>query len=145
MHAQAPVPRAEVSVVAAARAAGVAEHQDALLVVLERLRLGKIGRPCPALDSKAPVAGAVHLGDDAPRPSRDLGDLFAAEMLHDLVEGARHRVQRCQVLDQPVAPLHRLAALHGLAVAEHRARGQVAVAVGVLLEELRGERMRKVQ
>ena len=74
----------------------------------------------------------------------DLGHLLAAEVLHDLVERARHRVQRRQVLDQPVAPLHGLAALHGLAVAQHRARGQVAVAVGVLLEQLRREGMRKV-
>ena len=144
VHAQALVPRAEVGVVAAPGAAGVAEHQDALLVVLERLRLGEVGRPRPALDGKAPVAGAVHLGDDAPGPAGDLGHAIRAEVLHDLVERTRHRVQRRQVLDQPVAPLHRLAALHGLAVAEHRARGQVAVAVGVLLEQLRREGVRKV-
>ena len=62
--------------VAAPGAAGVAEHQDALLVVLERLRLGEVGRPGPALDGEAPVAGAIHLGDDAPRPSGDLGHLL---------------------------------------------------------------------
>ena len=49
------------------------------------------------------------------------------------------------MLDQPVAPLHGLAALHGLPVPEHRARGQVAVAVGVLLEQLRRERVSEIR
>jgi hypothetical protein len=62
-------------------------------------------------------------------------------VLHDLVERTRHRVEGSQVLDQPVAPLHRFAALHRLSVAEHRAGREVAVAVGVLLEELCRKRM----
>jgi hypothetical protein len=100
VHAQAPVPRAEIGVIATPGAAGVAEHQDALLVVLERLGLGEVGRPGPALDGKAPVAGSIHLGDDAARPAGDLGHLVGAEVLQDLIERARNRVQRGQVLDQ---------------------------------------------
>jgi hypothetical protein len=65
VHAQTLVPRSEIGVVAAPRAAGVAEHQDVLLVVLEGLRLGEVGRPGPALDGKTPVAGPIDLGDDA--------------------------------------------------------------------------------
>ena len=94
---------------------------------------------------ETPVAGTIRLGDDAPRASRDLGHPVCAEVLHDLVERPRHRVQRRQVLDQPVAPLHGLAALHGLPVPEHRARGQAAVAVGVLLEQLRRERVSEIR
>jgi hypothetical protein len=48
------------------------------------------------------------------------------------------------MLDQAVAAFHGRAALHGYAVVEHGTRGEVAVAVGVLLEQLRREGMRKV-
>src|SRR3546814_11288147 len=49
MDAQTAIPRTEIGMVAAARAAGVAEHEDALLVVHEGLSLGEVGRAGPAL------------------------------------------------------------------------------------------------
>jgi hypothetical protein len=67
------------------------------------------------------VAIATSLADDAPRPSRDLGDLVAAEVLNDLIERARHGVERRELLDEAIAALDGLTALNGLAVAEHRA------------------------
>ena len=52
--------------------------------------------------------------------------------------------KRGELLDQPVAALDGLAALHRLAVAVDRPRGQVAVAVGEGLEELRREAVRQI-
>ena len=65
MHPQPLIAGTEVGVITAPRPAGVAEHEDALVVVLERLRLGEIGRPGPTLHGEAPVAGTIHLGDNA--------------------------------------------------------------------------------
>jgi hypothetical protein len=80
----------------------------------------------------------------APRGSRTTMSPYAAAAQVGLESEAVVSIQRCQMLDQPVAPLHRLAALHGLAVVEHRARGQVAVAVSVLREELGWERVGEI-
>ena len=49
----AAVPGREFGVIAAPRAAGVREHQDALLVVHEGLRLGEVGRAGAVLDDQA--------------------------------------------------------------------------------------------
>ncbi len=70
--------------------------------------------------------------------------MVGAEALHDLVERALHRGKRGEPLDQPVAALDGVAALHGLAVAIDRPRGQVALAIGERLEELRREAVRQV-
>ena len=51
MHAQPPVPGAEIGVIGAAGAARVREDEDALLVVHEGLRLGEIGGAGAVLDA----------------------------------------------------------------------------------------------
>jgi len=50
VHAQPLVPGGEVGVVAAPGAAGVGEHQDALLVIHEGLRLREISGSSTSLD-----------------------------------------------------------------------------------------------
>ena len=70
--------------------------------------------------------------------------MLGAEALHDLVERALHRRQRGEVLDHAVAALDGLAALHRLAVAKDRPRGEIALAVGERLEELRREAMSEI-
>ena len=55
---QAAVLRREIGVVAASGAAGIGEHEDALLVVHEGLRLGEIGRAGAGLD-REPVETAL--------------------------------------------------------------------------------------
>ena len=104
-------------------AAGVGEDQDALLVVHEGLRLGEVGRAGAVLDAE-PLA----LAHDPPRTAGDLRDHVGAEALHDLVERALHRRQRRELLDQPVAAFDGVAALHRLAVAIDRPRGEIALA-----------------
>ncbi len=139
MDAQALVLHAQIGVVGPSGAAGVREHQNALLVVHEGLGFGEIGGTGTVLD-REPVA----LPHDAARAAGDLGDLIGAEALHDLVERARHRRQCRQPLDHAVAALHRVAALHGLAVAEHRTGGEIALLVGERLVELCREGMREI-
>src|SRR3546814_1537038 len=97
--------------VAAAGAAGVAEHKDALLVVHEGLRLGKVGRTGPALDAQTITPVITSDTHDAPRAAGDLGDHVRAEALDDLVERTLHRRKRRELLDPAVAPLDVVAAL----------------------------------
>ena len=125
--------------IGAAGASGVGEHQDPLAVVHERLRFGQVGRPRTVLDAEP-----VPLAHDPPRPAGDLGDQVGAETLHDLVERALHGGQRGQPLDQSVAALDGIPALHGLAIAVDRSRGEIALAVREGLEELGREAMRQV-
>ncbi len=139
VDAQPLVPGAKVGVVGAAGAAGIAEHQDALVVIHEGLRLGEIGRARTVLDAEP-----LTLAHDPPRSARHLGDHVGAEALHDLVERPLDRSERGQPLDQAVAALDGIAALHGLAVAIDRPRGEVAVAIGEGLEELCREAVRQV-
>jgi hypothetical protein len=139
MHPQPPVLGPEIGMVGAPGAARVREHQDALLVLHERLGLGEIGGDGAALDRKA-----VALAHDAPRASGNLRHLVCAEALHDLVERALHRRQRRELLDQAVAAFNGLTALHRLAVAHDRPRGQIAVIVRERLEQLGREGMREI-
>ena len=52
--------------------------------------------------------------------------------------------ERCELLDQAVAPFDGLAALHRLAVAKDRPRREIALAVGERLEELGREAVREI-
>ena len=144
MHAQAAVLGRQFRMVGAPGAAGVREHENALGVVHERLRLGEIGRTGAVLDSEAIDAVRAGLADDPARAARHLGHQVGAEALNDLVERAMDRRQRRQLLDQAVAAGDRLAALHGLAVAIDRARGEIALAVGEGLVELGREAVRQI-
>ena len=75
--------------VAAAGAAGIGEHQDALVVILKACvsaRLAEAGRV--STQSRSPVRAALF--HDPARPAGDLGHLLGAEALHDLVERAVH-------------------------------------------------------
>ncbi len=112
--------------VAAASTASVAEDEDALLVVHERLRLGVIGGTGAVLDAE-PVA----FPHDPPRAASDLRDHVCAEAVHDLVERALHRRQCRQMLDHTVAALDGVPALHRLPVAKDWPRREVALAVPV--------------
>jgi hypothetical protein len=115
-------------VVTAAGSACIREDQDAFLVVHERLRLGEIGCCCAVLDHEpvADVTGA-RLADDAARAASHLRDEIAPEILDDLVERARNRRQAGQLFDQCGAACNRLTTFDGLAVAEHRTRGQITL------------------
>src|SRR3546814_799305 len=99
MDAQTAIPRTEIGMVAAARAAGVAEHEDALLVVHEGLRLGEIGRAGPALDAQTITPVIASDTHDAPRAAGDLGDHVGAEPLHALIERALHRRKGPELCD----------------------------------------------
>ena len=94
MDAQALVPDSEVRVIAPARAAGVGEDEDALVVVHERGCFDEVGRRRAVLHGE-PLALAHH----APRASCHLGDHIGAEALDDLVERARDRRQQCEAFD----------------------------------------------
>ena len=144
VHPQPLVLRRKVGMVAAPGAAGVREHQNALHVVHESLRLGQIGRSGAGFDRKAVDPVGAALAHDAARPAGDLRHHVGAESLHDLVERALHGGERGQMLDHAVAPFHRLAALHRLAVAQDRPRRQIAVLVGERLEQLGREAVCKV-
>src|SRR3546814_20853698 len=104
MDAQTAIPRTEIGMVAAARAAGVAEHEDALLVVHEGLRLGEVGRAGPALDAQTITPVIASDPHDAPRAAGDLGDHVGAEPFHDLIERALPRRKCRALLDPSVAP-----------------------------------------
>ena len=65
-------------------------------------------------------------------------------MLHYLVERAGNGWQAGELLDHLVAPGHSLAAFDRLAVAENRARRQIALAIGEGFVELHRERMGEV-
>ena len=97
--------------VGTAGTAGIAEHQDALRVVHEGLRLREIGGGRPVLDAE-PVA----LPNDPSGSAGHLGDQVGTETLHDLVERTLHGGERGQPLDQAITPVDGVAALHGLAV-----------------------------
>ena len=71
--------------IAAASAAGVAKHENALQVVHERSRLGKVGGWRAVFDGEA-----FAFADDAPGAARHLGDHICAEALYDLVERPRN-------------------------------------------------------
>ena len=140
MDAPALVPAAKIGVIAAPGAAGVGEHQDALLVIHESGGLGKIRRGGAGLDAKTIMAL-----DDAPRTPGDLGDEIGAEAVQDLVERALHRRQCCQMLDHPVAAFDRLARNHRIAVGiVGRPRENVALVVAVELEQLGRERVAQI-
>src|SRR5260370_41022055 len=61
-----------------------------------------------------------------------------------MVEGARHRRQRGELLDEGVAAGDSLAALDRLAVARDGPRGEIAFGVGERLVELDREGMREI-
>ena len=116
VDAQPTVSGGHFGVVAAAGPARVGEDEDSLHVVHEGGGFGKIGRSGATLDDE-PVAFA----HDTTRTAGDLGDDVRAEALDDLVECARNRRQRCEMLNQAVAASDGFAALDGLAVAIDRA------------------------
>ena len=89
VNPQPAIPRRQFGVVAPARAAGIAEDEDALGVIHESSGLGEIGRRGAGLDHQ-PIA----LANDAARAAGNLGDHVRAEALDDLVERARHGRQR---------------------------------------------------
>ena len=144
MDAQAAVLRRQLGMIGAAGAAGVREHEDALGVIHERLRLGEIGGRRAIFDDEAIDAVRSGLADDTSRAARHLGHHVRAKALDDLVERAMHGRQGRQSLDQPIAARDRLAAQHGLAVAKDGTRRQIAFAVGEWLIELGREAVGEV-
>ena len=144
MDAKPLIPDAEIRMVGAAGAAGVGEHQDALVVILEGLRLGEVGRSGAVLHGQAVDAVAAELAQDAARAAGDFGDLVGAEAVQDLVEGGRDGRQRGEMLHERVAPFDGLAAHDRIAVAEDRARGEIALFVGIFLEQLHREGVHEV-
>ena len=139
VDAQASIPRRQLGVVAASRAARFRENEDALGVIHEGGRLREVGRAGTVLDHQ-PIA----LADDAARASGHLGHHVGAKALDDLVEGAGDRRERGKLLDQAIAAGEGLAALDGLAVAIDRPGGEIALAIGEGLVELHREGMGKI-
>ena len=99
------------------------EDEDALDVIHEGSGLGEIGRAGAVLDHQ-PIA----LANDAARAAGHLGDHVRAEALNDLVERARHRRQRGELLDQTVAARDGFTALDRLAVAIDGPGTEIALA-----------------
>ena len=141
MHPEALVLGPQIGMIAAPGAPGIGEDQDALSVIHEGLRLAEVGGGGAVLDLEPPFA-RFH---DAPLAPRDLGHRVPAEMPEDLVERTLHRGEGTQMLDELIpAPLS-LAAGNRVAIRiESGARAQIAILVGVGLEELRRERMHQV-
>src|SRR3546814_4210876 len=122
--------------IAPARATRVGEHEDALVIVLKSSGLRQVGAARAIFHTQTPFAVRADAGDDAAGPSGDFGDLLGAEPLDDLIEGALHRGQCAEMLDETIAAFDRIAALHGLAIPHHRPRAQVTLAIGIGFEEL---------
>ena len=139
MNPQAAIPCRQLGMVAPARAARVGEHEDALDVIHERRGLGEVGRAGTGFDQQ-PIA----LADDAARAAGHFGDHVGTEALDDLVQRARHRRQRGELLDQAVAARDGLPALDRLAVAIDRPGTEVALRVGEGLVELDREGMGEI-
>ncbi len=144
MDAQAAVLDRQFGVIGPPGAASVREDEDALGVVHEGLRLGKIGRSRAVLDGEAIDAVRSGLADDSARAARHLGHQLRAEALDDLIERAMHRRQRSELLDQAITAGNGLAALDGLAITVDWPRGEIALAVGEWLVELGREAVRQV-
>src|SRR5215471_11676982 len=101
--------------VAPAGAAGVGEHEDPLGVIHERRGLGEVRRRSTVLDDEAAAPA-----DDTAGTAGDLSDHIGTKSLDDLIQGARHRRQRCQLLDEAVASRDGFTALDWLAIAIRR-------------------------
>ena len=82
--------------VAAPRATGIGEDQDALRIIHEGLGFAEVRGGGTVLDLELPLA-RFH---DAPLASGDLRDHIPAEMPKDLIERALHRGQRPKMLDK---------------------------------------------
>ncbi len=74
----------KIGVIAAPRAAGIREDQDALLVIHEGGGFREVGRP-PGFRRRG-ARRTLALPHDAARPARDLGHEVGAEALDDLVK-----------------------------------------------------------
>ena len=141
MHPEALVLGPQIGVVAAPGAPGIGKNQDALGIIHEGLGFAEVGGGGAVLDLKPPFA-RLH---DAPLASGDLGDRIPAEMPEDLVERALHRGEGPKMLDKIIPSPLRLTADNRIAVAiEGRAGAQIAILVGVGLEELRREAVHQV-
>src|SRR6516225_5855285 len=97
--------------VAPAGAAGVGEHEDPLGVIHERRGLGEVRRRGTVLDDEA-----AALADDTAGAAGDLSDYIGTKPLDDLIQCARHRRQRCELLDETVASCDGFPAFNRLAV-----------------------------
>ena len=103
------------------------------------MRLGEIGRGGAVLHGEAIDSAGAGLADNPARTSRHLRHDIGAETLDDLIERAGDRRQRSEPFDQTVTAGDGVAALDRLAVAKHRPRRQIALAVGEGLVELHRE------
>ncbi|CDN96332.1 hypothetical protein BN949_05509 [Agrobacterium tumefaciens] len=140
MQAQALIFSSEIRVVGSACPAGVAEDENAFLVVHEGASLIEIGAARPVLDGIARDGSAVLAANDATQAAGDLGNLTRTEVLDDLVEGRRDRRQAAQSFDQIVAAPFGLPADDRVAVRVMNGSGaEIALGVGKLLEQLHRE------
>src|SRR3546814_8703105 len=85
--------------IGAARSPGLREDKDALLVVHEGVGLANVRTAGAGLDRKTHISVVARPRDNATRAPRHLGDRLGPEMLDDLIERARHRRQRGELLD----------------------------------------------
>ena len=127
-----------------ARAAGIGEDQDPLLVIHEGLRLGEIGRAGAGFDRETVEPTRSRFPHDAPRAAGHFRHDLRAEPLHDLVERPLHGGERRQALDHAVAPFDGLAALDRLAVAVDGPGREIAFGIGEGLVELHREGMGEI-
>src|SRR3546814_4308646 len=95
-------------------------------------------------DSEAVDATGTGFANDTARAPGHFRHDVGAEALDDLVESPGNRRQRGERLDQAVTTRNGVPALHGLAVAKHGSRRQVAFAVREGLVELHREGMSEV-
>jgi len=113
-----------------ARAAGIGEDQDPLLVIHEGLCLGEIGRAGAGLDRETIEAARSCFAHDAPRAAGHFRHHLGAEALHDLIERALDGGERRQALDHAVASFDGVPALDRLAVKGDGPGREIALAVG---------------
>ena len=133
-----------VGMIAASRAAGVREHKDALVVIHEGLRLGEIGHGGAVFDLEDGLAMRIRFAHKAAAASGHFGDLIRSKMLHDLIEGARHSREACQLLDQRIAAGNGFLGMNGLAVNDNRPGTKIAFLIRVALIKLRRKTMTQV-
>ena len=115
---------AEVRMVAAARAAGVGEHQHPLFSGHEGVRLGLGGRGAAPLDDAAAVAL-----DHPAATAGDLSHQLGPQRGQHRVQHARHSGEAGEFGDKLLAQPQGLLADHGRAIDHHRDHGDIAVLV----------------
>ena len=130
-----------ISVIAAPCASRIRKHKDTLVVIHEGLRFGEVGHGGAVFDLEGGLAMGIGFAHQTAAATGYFGDLIGPEVLHDLVERARHSREACQFLDQRIATGNGFPGLNGLAIHDNGTGTKIALLIGVALVKLRREAM----